>query len=537
MEINDGEEINMMGGNKSLLSHIKIIDINPYTMQKNPYLDLARNFILYSAAYPVRFEEQTKTINIGKPSTALNVRIYMMSYGDINCKKINFIDADNFDLWREIKYYDWVKNEIIKRKISPNFIAPILYKIDSKSQLDWDKLELIKSKYTPNSTILELRKNQKKINNIHQLDRTLGMLSSFIPLYFRDKDFSIKDQNKDKNDEKEDITINSGKILILLTEAPTSNILQWAACKYDSYGSVKKMITTGYHTPEVWKSILFQLIYACAILQEKIILFENFSLENNIFIKDIYYDPNIFGSWIYKVDNLDYYIPNYGYILVIDSKFCDINVSSSLLTNNDNTTPDDKQKFKIYGNIFKKNSIYDNINICKNIIKQQFREIINPDNFGYIFKIKKGSVPDDSILNLLRTIWNNTSLTNIRDYLHEYFGDFLHNRLGTQLYNTEKEKVTFYYRPDFSKCIGQLMVWQKRYKEFEWVIYVKDCPDNLRKEIIRKENNTYIRDQVFAGGLYSYPQNEYIRQDINKSMKYDEMFIYETYNLDDLSNL
>ena len=320
LEINDGEEINMMGGNKSLLSHIKIIDINPYTMQKNPYLDLARNFILYSAAYPVRFEEQTKTINIGKPSTALNVRIYMMSYGDINCKKINFIDADNFDLWREIKYYDWVKNEIIKRKISPNFIAPILYKIDSKSQLDWDKLELIKSKYTPNSTILELRKNQKKINNIHQLDRTLGMLSSFIPLYFRDKDFSIKDQNKDKNDEKEDITINSGKILILLTEAPTSNILQWAACKYDSYGSVKKMITTGYHTPEVWKSILFQLIYACAILQEKIILFENFSLENNIFIKDIYYDPNIFGSWIYKVDNLDYYIPNYGYILVIDSK-------------------------------------------------------------------------------------------------------------------------------------------------------------------------------------------------------------------------
>ena len=70
---------------------LKIIDINPYTMQKNPYLDLARNFILYSAAYPVRFEEQTKTINIGKPSTALNVRIYMMSYGDINCKKINLI--------------------------------------------------------------------------------------------------------------------------------------------------------------------------------------------------------------------------------------------------------------------------------------------------------------------------------------------------------------------------------------------------------------------------------------------------------------
>ena len=131
LELHDGEEMTITGGKNSILSYIKILDINPYTINKNPYMDLPRNFLLYRAAYPVRFEQKSNTINIGKPSMGINVRIYMMSFGDINCNKIKFKngDADNFDLWREIKYYDFIKNEIIKKKISPNFISPILYKI------------------------------------------------------------------------------------------------------------------------------------------------------------------------------------------------------------------------------------------------------------------------------------------------------------------------------------------------------------------------------------------------------------------------
>ena len=62
-----------------------------------------------------------------------------------------------------------------------------------------------------------------------------------------------------KPEDKEDLTINSGKVLVLLTEAPTSSFIQWSSAIYEKFGSVKKMISTGHHTPDVWKSIIFQL--------------------------------------------------------------------------------------------------------------------------------------------------------------------------------------------------------------------------------------------------------------------------------------
>jgi hypothetical protein len=42
-----------------------------------------------------------------------------------------------------VDYYYWVKSELLSKKIAPNFIAPILYKVDTKSNIDWEKLEKI----------------------------------------------------------------------------------------------------------------------------------------------------------------------------------------------------------------------------------------------------------------------------------------------------------------------------------------------------------------------------------------------------------
>jgi hypothetical protein len=533
LDSNDGEEMTISGGKNSLLSYIKILDVNPYSVEKNPYMDLPKNFLLYRAAYPVRFENKSNSIGLGKPSMGVNIRIYMMTYGDLNCKKINFIDSENFDLWREIQYYDTVKN-IIKRKISPNFISPILYKIDSESKIDWNQLEIIKSKATNNYINIELKKNQKKINDIHKLKKNFGLLSKFLPFQLReDNDKQINEIKIKIENDVEDITINSGKILILLTEAPTSNIIQWSSAIYESFGTVKKMISTGYHTPDIWKSIIFQLVYACAVLQENIILIENLSLENNVYIKDIYSDPNSVGSWIYKINNIEYYIPNYGYILVIDSKYTDINIDNNLINKN----KAELQKFKLYGKLFKNNSIYDNIKIedLKPIIKEQFLNLINPDNFSHKLKLKGGSKPDDSILDLLKNMWSDTDCINIRDYILKYFRDFLHNRLGTLLYKSEKDNLNLFYRPNFNNYKGKLLVYQKRYQEFEWIIYLNDNHDQIRKDIIRLEGNEYIIDAVFPNTLFNYPDNEIILPETKKSMKYDEANIFEIYNLDNIT--
>ena len=126
---NDGEEIT---DSSILLSYIKFLELNPYSLNVNPYHDLPNNFLLYKAAYPVRYDEKSKNITIGKDAMAINVRMYMLTIGDLSCTNISMnLSHDDFDIWREIKYYNWVKEKIIKNKISPNFIAPILYKIDS----------------------------------------------------------------------------------------------------------------------------------------------------------------------------------------------------------------------------------------------------------------------------------------------------------------------------------------------------------------------------------------------------------------------
>jgi hypothetical protein len=524
----DGEEMTAVGGKNSLLEYIKLLDVNPFTIKPNPYLDLARNFLIYRAGYPVRYDDKTKLINMGRPSMGLNVRMYGMSVGDLRCKTINnFIDSDNFDLWREMKYYDWIRNTIIKNKISPNFISPVLYKIDSQSKIDWGKLDMLRYKKSTIESINELQVNQQKINKLHELDKKLGLLQGLVPLQFRKQlgmtvDKKIKSTKKLEPEDKEDLTINSNKVLVLLTESPTSSFIQWSSAIYESFGSVKKMISTGYHTPDVWKSILFQLVYACSVLQEKQIYISNFSLENNVFIKDIFSDANSIGSWIYKVNNVDYYIPNYGYILMVDSKYTDIETNCQLI----NPKSDDNIKYKINGKLFTKNSI----DINEKLFNDQFKKIIDPDNFGHTFRVSGGSIPHESILELLKKIYNDNSCIKIRDLIQKYFGEFVHNRVGTLLSKSEKDNINILSRPNFIK--GNLMIWQKRFQEYVWVVYLNTSTNNLKKKILFKENDNYIEIEVFNSSLFSYPSTEKILPNSSNKMKFDEYHIYETYNLD-----
>ena len=573
----DGEDMDITGGTSSLLSYIKVMDCNPYSTKSNPYHDLSKDFLLYKAAYPIRYSDKSQ-IEIAKQSMGMNVRMYKMTNGAVKCKSISSdITDENFDLWREIKYYNWVKDCIVRNKVSPNFISPYLYKIDTKSRLDWDKIELIKKNVQLKQDTNILIKNQQKINKLHSIKKSLGQLSLILPkvtekeklqdmyhnikikldeetrikvnrtdeIFFgEERDLNIENIGKlyretienlrkqfkitDSDEPVEDLTENSGKVLILLTEAPTTNILQWSGSVYEKFGTIRKMVSTGYHTPDVWKSILFQLVYACAVLQKSGILIENFSLKKNIFIKDIFTDYNSIGSWIYKVDNVDYYIPNHGYILMVDSQFSDIN--TTLPTTQDTKT---KQQFKIYGKIYVKNDFYDQTQLDKNII-DQFKNVINPNNFRQEFSVDGGCKPDQDIIDLIGKIHNSINDdTQISNLIPTFFSEFIHNRVGTLLLKSEKENINKTSKPNFMK--GNLMVYEKRFDEYEWVIYLNDCPNcQFRKEIIVKEHDKYIRKSIYPGSLIGYPENEKIIPASNSRMKYDDKHIYETYNLDNI---
>jgi predicted methyltransferase len=70
--------------------------------------------MIYRAGYPIRFDDKTKNIMLAKTGMGLNIRIYRMSEGDVKCKTIGSgIDCEDFDLWREIQYYEWARNRPI----------------------------------------------------------------------------------------------------------------------------------------------------------------------------------------------------------------------------------------------------------------------------------------------------------------------------------------------------------------------------------------------------------------------------------------
>jgi hypothetical protein len=251
------------------------------------------------------------------------------------------------------------------------------------------------------------------------------------------------------------------------------------------------MIATGYHNPDVWRSILFQLIYACAVLQNNNIYFDNFSLENNVFIKDVQTDGTGKSCWVYKINNIDYYVPNYGYLLVIDSNFADIKGYNE----------SDPIKFKIYGNIYK--DINSGLTGFSKLIKDKLLSIL--DNTGNSFVHENGNQLDDVIKKLITNIHSSVnSSSNIIETIPNNFKEYVHNKVGTLLTKFEKENFSIFNKPSYVD--GSLMIRQRRFDEYEWVIYLR-AEGNKKKILTRdrtKEKETLIEESVFPSTLFSY---------------------------------
>jgi hypothetical protein len=581
----DGETMNVTGGDNSLLSYIKLLDVNPYT--KYQYKSLPNDFLLYSAAYPIRFDTKTQTIKLSKNAMGINIRIYMMSIGDLLIDTIsNEIKRHHFDLWRELDYYEWTK-QIINKKVSPNFISPILYKIDDESYINWEQLKELKD---TNGGRVMIQGANNTLNNKHKVSDQESYLPSLQSMYNYNKHNRLNNAKIITNG-KLDITQNSGQSLILLTEAPTYSLENWFTPQYETYGSIKKMTSTGHHSDAIWKSILFQLIYAMAVLQNSKIYITHFSL-NNIYIKDVNINQNSTGSWIYKVDGIDYYIPNYGFVLLIDTTYTDIirddiptdikkhspslplntplspiiaaaysaGIETLKLKGKENHTitkiveaaynaagnktqlpsqlislNTDSNFYKIYGEIYKETdkvsqTLCDTLingSIIETLIFNQFKDIINPNSFT-----NKSTIPSNisDLINRINT--NANSSKNIQSLIPLFFGEYLHNRIGTPLLKSERENIPLYSNFYFRK--GELIIWQFRDDEYKWVIYKKE------NTTISPFHHTIITDNkgtlanVHKTTLFIYPLSEQILPSSTGTMKYDETHIFETYNLDNI---
>ena len=235
--------------------------------------------MLYNAAYPVKYDDGK--IEIAKYSMGLNLRIYNLSVGALNANGLNSrFSWDNFDVWRELKYYEYVRDEILGKNVSPNFITLLAHKYDRKSKFNYRELN--------------------QIINQHKTGTT-----------YHDYRLSLSSLAKKENLPIRNITSQSGVSLITITEAPTTSFVEWMSPVYVTNSAVKNMISTGYHNKDVWMSVLFQLVHAMSVLQDHEIYFRDFSIENNLFIKDLFANKKEVGYWEYTIDNMKFYVPNH----------------------------------------------------------------------------------------------------------------------------------------------------------------------------------------------------------------------------------
>jgi hypothetical protein len=503
----DGRDMNLDERTNSLMQYIKYMDLNPYTKFKltpNPYMTLPDNFLLYRSCYPI--VNENGIIKCAKNSIGMHLRVYKLSEGAyyINRQRDDFkLEKTNFPEWREILYYEYIRENVIKKNKCPNFINLYGYYINEESNIDFNKLRAIKGieplKQQPTSIRLTDAQNPGSgLLNAAMQTLNVGTLSNV-------------------NTAREIPNFYNGKALIALTEAPLYNILEWASTNYVRSGSSKRMISTGYYNENIWYSILFQIMVALAVLQDQEIYFNNFSIQDNIFIKDLSAHTNLTNFWKYRIDAIDYYIPNYGFMAVFDAYF------------GDNCTVDNMPK--LYGKFLgdNKNKEHD---IKELIFNNMFKQIFDPINFNTDSFIENGGIcPPPAILKLLSDIHNcQDDSCDIKYYIALFFSRFINNRVGTYLRELEIPNIR---RDETNFEKGRIVVNEVGANTYKFVLVLG--PDIENDQLmciltITDEDSNFKKVSAPRSTLLGYNRGETIDQAFKvNEVNLNEDELIETY--------
>jgi hypothetical protein len=305
----------------------------------------------------------------------------------------------------------------------------------------------------------------------------------------------------------------------------------WASRLYQKDNNIGRMINSGFHTDKIWQSVLFQLMCALYCLQINKIFYTNFSLEDNVFIKDLSTTNNITSYWKYKINGIDYYIPNYGYIVILDSSFKDIEKDSNLIIKNN------IKKHKIYSDLFistNENSLSEQEirTECFNIMTKCFT--INAFDNSFVQNGGCRPPPDTIkwIMNIEKNI--NSKNINIGDYIFKFMRHFLNNRIGTYLKELEIVNIRRDGIQQFTK--GKIVIYEESNNIYRFVMYIETDTNGQAKILTKSKptDNDIIENIVPETSLLHYSDVEPLVQNFKPNeTNMNEDDILETYILNE----
>ena len=514
----DGEPITFDGGKSSLNSRLKFLELNPFNSNQydnNPYTGLPRNLLIYSSCYPIIYDKNEASAQCKKNSIGINIRLYALSlleaffidFKDENfeqepqhnppCTNYSYTALSNslsnlnpmfvkdlldcvknknrtdYDVWRELYYYAYIRNVISKKFISPNFLKAYCLFIHRDSKIKFPNYYnlLATASGTPNSICENTRSN---------------------------------------------------KVLVLLTESPNYNLYTWSSDLYEMDRNIQKQLYIGFKTNNRWKSVIAQIVTVFYVMSKYKFTINKMSLSKNFYIKDVPPNPDTTQYWKYNIDGIDYFIPNHGDLVLFDTDFHDIN---------------NKDEYKICGefllkcdNLSKNGRKMPTINVIESLIRINALECLTPNAFGQAFTSCGGVIPPTDIMELLGQI--HTDINNGKTYeeiMKIHFTDYVHNRVGTTLRQSEISYVKKIGSKSFRK--GELVIYEPEYEKYEIVIYIQDC-DTYTCTCIRRINGILTQDNIGKDILYHYSNSESIYQDSSAGQSaINASYIIESYVL------
>ena len=516
IKINDGEDIGLdaCAGHRSLMSYIKFMELNPNyysTLYTNPYRGLPFGMLLYRSCFPIKLEKVSKSIICANNSTGLNIRLYALTMAEFYSYHFRQHIYKKYDVWRELIYYEYVRENILKKKQSPNFVLLYAFFLSHNKNIDFFCLK--KSTLTQKDMLsLEFR----RFKEIHDLQRKarspepiFAPISTAGPLTLPDEvDPSLQKY--------------SGSVLILLTEAPHHNLYQWTSNVFEHEGIVSKVISHGFHDDTVWFGILFQIVSALYVLQLHGLYIRNMTIEDNVYIKDLPSAGNIIGYWKWIINGIPYYIPNHGYLVMIDTNFRDIVPETGSI----NIDTKRIRQYKIMANNIY-GTEYDITDLRKKIF-QNYQNIVNTNSFTKEYTQNNVFRPPFSVMNLIQDMMNDQeSGIDIGKIILTHFKIFLNNRIGTYL---KKEEEIPYVRDTVSEFKqGELLAELVEAPDvYKWCMFLSHA-DATTTVVYTKENpdsTDIVKKSIKRDTLKQYSPSEKIKQNFT-GLGEDELL--ETY--------
>ena len=512
----DGKSVGLTGKHeKTVLQHIKLLDMKPYggkeyavvDNKKNPFFNLPMGFLMFRTCYPIRYDGSLSSVKCAKNSTGMNMRIYMTRHNSITESNNSITNSNNVDdykrhdheEWREVAYYLHVYINILKAKACPNFVMLYGYYLCVDSDADLG-----------GHNFYEIAK---------QIKTARGMQSGF--------DLLIPKDNK--NSANLNPKSYCGDTIVILTETPTYNIIDWMASVFQDQGSVKKGIKTGSHSVLEWQSILFQIMSVFYCLEKNNIAFTNFIPEDFIFIKKYNQLGSVTKYWKYVIDGIEYFVPNTGYSILFDVRYGGINNTADDSPKPDHNILMDFDPDKDPLDDANKNSI-------NNKIKDMFKTVFN-DTFTNMKLLADygGVAPPQEIKDLLNEINGKIDDESIVKIIEGTMNIFVNNRIGTPVRESEVINMRDY---DGNVKKGDMIIiieneGNNEIYKFGLNFTQKNQKNSDTIDVLTKsaESEKYERKEISRGNIKKYSAYAPIQQLPKQGMPITDDDIIETYRM------